>query len=372
MNPKKIYSYYHKVLSKLDNLLESFEKNQRIILDILRNKDEYDDSNVFNTYFAMIQRHDKSYNKYLHNAKIKKKANIYLLKILKTYYAYISEYNVYKEFIGNFSITGYQTNTIKQILTQTNKINEKILELLTLDFNFEYNDYLENTKILEKHIINLKANLSIIEHITYTNFIFNYDVNYNKLEKLSLKDLKPGDIIFFDENPKTTCSFVTRQVSRETKSRISHLVLFFKNDMHEYMIFQARGANRKKTYIAPIHIRKDYKYIVLRLKNGLSKEEEKRLLEQVLEHINIKFSLIKIYTLWINRILIRFYKDWFPFIDMGKNPLKSKRVFCSEVIATVYRNIGRNISNKPDPALVAPIDLFNSPELEIVGYIQKD
>ena len=61
-----------------------------------------------------------------------------------------------------------------------------------------------------------------------------------------------------------------------------------------------------------------------------------------------------------------------PFLDIGSNPWKTSKVFCSEIIASIYKNLGHNIANKPDSAEVSPIDLFNSPELEIVGYIEEE
>jgi hypothetical protein len=38
----------------------------------------------------------------------------------------------------------------------------------------------------------------------------------------------------------------------------------------------------------------------------------------------------------------------------------------------IYRKFHKNLSNYTDNAMVAPIDIFNSFELDIVGYIDDE
>jgi hypothetical protein len=371
MKKPRVEGFYLQLISKLDKLFISFKENEKEILFLLDSTKSLPQSHFF-AYFNFLKRQEKDFGKYLQYQKIKEKANKHLVTILTSYYEYIRFYDQFTNHVQTIKdIDKYKINTIRKILIKTNMYNKEMLDTLVIDYNAEFNDYIQNLSDLEDLLIELKANLSIIEHLVYTSYVFETKIDYTKIKKMGLEDLETGDLIFFDENPKTTHSFVTKQISKVTKTSILHLALFYDSEKKKYFIFQARGANRKKTYVAPIEIQKGYKYIILRIKKGLSYSEKELVKKTVVENINIKFSLTKLYFASLNVLLLRLYKSWMPFLDIGSNPWKTSKVFCSEIIATIYKNLGHNIANKPDAAEVSPIDLFNSPELEIIGYIEK-
>jgi len=370
MNQENIKTIYSNLIKDLDNLFNVFKKKEKEIVFLLEDSD-IDSKSYFKSYMELISRHDSRYSKFVKFQNIKKKANYLLYEILENYQNYIKTYDHFSNFVQEKNIEKYKTNTIRKLLLKTNYFNEEILKTLVLDHNLEFNDYLENLNNLEDILVDLKSNLSVIEHLIFTQDTYNYNLDYSRIKKIKLDNLESGDLIFFDEDIKNTNSLVTKQLSKMTKTNILHLALFYKKENSKYYVFQARGANRKKTYIAPISVKKGYKYIVLRLSDKLTQQEKKIIRKKIIENINVKFSLIKIYSAAVNRFLIRIYKNWFPFLDMGTNPWKSSKVFCSEIIATIFREMGHNIANKPDSAQASPIDLFNSAALEVVGYIEE-
>ena len=115
------------------------------------------------------------------------------------------------------------------------------------------------------------------------------------------------------------------------------------------------------------------KYLILRYRKGLSGKEQKKMTKLIWKEINKKFSVLKMYWIAFQYGLIKFYNKRlykiFPNITIGNNPFNSKWVFCSEIISMIYRKFHKNLGNYTDNAMVWPVDIFNSFELDIIGYI---
>ena len=84
-------------------------------------------------------------------------------------------------------------------------------------------------------------------------------------------------------------------------------------------------------------------------------------------HIGYKFGLFS--ALFLGLEILIFNK--IPFFRNLKNPFDMGTNFCSENVVRAYREVGIYLGGKNDAGTMSPIDILNSPGLEIVGYIDE-
>ncbi|MCA9495572.1 MAG: hypothetical protein KC589_01405 [Nanoarchaeota archaeon] len=367
-NIKKLYD---DIYSKLDSFYIMYEGLEKEILYRLSKIQKDKNPSLFEAYFSFLKRNNANYAHYAKNESIKKGVNLILYKIINSFEDYERKYYEFKDYVQTRNLENYQINTVRRLLIKIDAKNREISKIVMTNYNLEYNDYYQSLQDLKNLINQVKYYISIVEHKVFNAEHFSREIDYSKLSKLDFLDLKMGDIILYEEDPKKSNSFVTKQISLFIKTKITHSAVFYKKENDKFIIFQARGADRKKSYLAPFKVRPDYKYLVLRLRHTLNVEQKKQLEINILENINKKFSLIKIYGAGFNIILENLYKKWFWFLEEGRNPVKTSNIYCSEVIGKIYGGLGYNISNKIDISSLSPVDIFNSPELKIVGYIEE-
>jgi hypothetical protein len=104
------------------------------------------------------------------------------------------------------------TNTIQQLMDDNHDLLSKLLHIVSVDLNAEINDFIQSKKDFSNICNKILENTSISLHIIHCNFRFHKEVNYSKLETLSINDLQPGDIVLFDEYKYYTSSYARKRI----------------------------------------------------------------------------------------------------------------------------------------------------------------
>ncbi|MFW6002472.1 MAG: hypothetical protein ACOCQD_03950, partial [archaeon] len=130
--------------------------------------------------------------------------------------------------------------------------------------------------------------------------------------------------------------------------------------------------NRKESYIAPISLEPGVVYIVLRPRKKFLYNIRLNLEQEVNNRLGESFGLLKLYGIALNYVLTSVYRAWFPSITRGRNIYFKQKLFCSESVSKLYDSLGMNIKNYEDFAMVTPVDILNSYNLNIIGYFEKD
>ncbi|MDA3855012.1 MAG: hypothetical protein PF569_02045, partial [Candidatus Woesearchaeota archaeon] len=225
---------------------------------------------------------------------------------------------------------------------------------------------IENVKSL---LLENKRSIKILENMFYSFKHFTYEPEYNKYEKISYNDLKFGDILLSLKNDEIiNSSWVYKMILINTKSHIGHARLFYeKKNNKNYFIDVPKMALNVKFKKTVKKYDKNVIGLVMRKKIQLTKNEEKIIIEYIKNKvIGKRFAFFKGAFL---SVMFKSY-DKFSFYQNLKNPFSPRwSVFCSENITRIYESIGVFIGDKDDEATVTPVDLFNSKELEVIGYI---
>jgi hypothetical protein len=331
-------------------------------------------------YFKSFEKIKKNIIKYLYSKEIflyKKDKEIieisfkiYLESINKLT-KQLDEENVKdKEYQKMLNQTLYEINKKQQI------ISKSFENLLEDELEKTYYCKSNMTKILEIH---KQIVISINMYSSFTTFIYEYpikniqSVNYSKLEK--------GDIILSMKSESIiNKNIFYKLISKITKSNIGHSTIFLglNDNKPEYMDIKDGDLTIKNLVIRPDSIKfirtsnnysKEIIGLVLRIRGGLSKTEEKLIFEYIDSKINIKYGFFKVLIgLLFGKIYENLSIKKLSFI----NPIRSvKTMFCSELIIRTYENAHIYLRNKSDPATTTPVDLLNSPQLEVIGYVDK-
>lgn len=357
---------------EIENLLFVFKKEGKSIVGMLSKKYEFSTSSFFYAYFKYILREEPEFHNYKQKLKFSELSNKHRLKIEKAYYSYIRVFDQIKNFLQNEVEDRITKNTLRFRLIYLNKINEEILNLFVVKLNSEYNLYYDILVELKEHLKNVQNTISIQLHRVYQEKHYIRVIDYKKMNKISPDKMKKGDIILLDEYEKYKEGLVRRQIKFWIKSTILHSVVYMEKKQGNYIISESSGVNRKKTAFTNLDLENGINYIVLRYRVPFSKKEEQFIEEEIIRMLNKSFSVLKMYGGALNFTLIALYKRWFPFLTYGKNIYFGQGVFCSDSVATIYKNLNKNISNNEDLGLVTPIDLFNSYNLSVIGYFEKE
>lgn len=254
----------------------------------------------------------------------------------------------------------------------------KNLETLVEDLFllYEVNEIISDTEIITKKkellttIKKIKMYFSLI-----TNFITEIELNKkdletSKLRSISYKKVRKGDIILERKSGKAL-TFRRKIISRGLHSQITHSVLVSHSNSSGVYIFEASGYNTGKNRISKLKRSEDIEYILLKPKRKLSRKQLFYFDKFIEENLGKSFSQIKLLAAAFERILARVFQDSPIPYSKKRNPLKFLRgVFCSELVAGAYREMGIEISPYEDLSLVSPIDILNSSDLEIRGVIR--
>ena len=367
------YRYLEDKLEESLTLLEEeFRQEGRKIISLINRKVKLSDNVFYKAYYGLVLRHERDYHEYVKKAELSNKAAQYKFKIEKRFYYYQRIYDRIKIFLQENIYQKINRNTLDQTLFYIDEINEKILKLLVIDLNSEFNNYYKILGELNYYSKKIMNKISIHLHIAYQENNFIRNIDYSKLDRISLKNMQMGDIIIFDEFEKYKSSLARRQIRFWVKTTILHSVIFMYKEGSSYVIYEAAGTNRKKSYLANLEVDAGVRYIVLRPRKSYNKKFREYVERDIKSLLNRRFSILKLYMIAFNYSLTKFYKTWFPYITAGRNLYFGKGIFCSETVAMLYGDLGLNISNNEDYGMVSPVDIYNSYNLDLVGYFDEE
>ena len=378
MNDKKskIKILFKKFEKNSEKFLITFEKKGKEITSLFSKKikaSNEESKHIARAYYFIIERETKDYHLYKKKLDFEKKINEKKYEIEKAYFELHELYTILKDSMQDCSdeISKVEFNTLRLSLLQINKEFEKINNIIITELNSEVNNYIIADNSVKELLSSIVSMLSIQTHIILSGGTFKYGVSdYSKLKKLEPKNLQTGDVILYDEYEAYKRGLITKQIKYFIKSTIMHAAMYYGTEDGRYLSYEASGRNRKVSYIGDLTLDNGTRHLILRSKKRLSIDDKKLVKKLLEENINRKFSVVKMYGIALNYTLTRLYKTWFPFLTTGKNIYFGKGIFCSQAIAEIYQSLGINISNNEDYGMVSPIDIFNSFELEIVGYIE--
>ncbi len=378
MNQKKskIKNLFKKFEKNSEKFLITFEKKGKEITSLFSKKikaSNEESKHIARAYYFIIERQTKDYHLYKKKLDFEKKINEKKYEIEKAYFELHELYTILKDTMQDCSdeISKVEFNTLRLSLLEINKDFEKINNIIITELNSEINNYIIADNGVKELLSSIVSMLSIQTHIILSGGTFKYGVSdYSKLKKLEPKNLQTGDIILYDEYEAYKKGLITKQIKYFIKSTIMHAAMYYGTEDGRYLTYEASGRNRKVSYIGDLTLDIGTRHLILRSKKKLSADDKKMVKKLLEENINRKFSVAKMYGIALNYTLTRLYKTWFPFLTTGKNIYFGKGIFCSQAIAEIYQSLGINISNNEDYGMVSPIDIFNSFELEIVGYIE--
>ncbi len=378
MNQKKskIKNLFKKFEKNSEKFLITFEKKGKEITSLFSKKikaSNEESKHIARAYYFIIERQTKDYHLYKKKLDFEKKINEKKYEIEKAYFELHELYTILKDTMQDCSdeISKIEFNTLRLSLLEINKDFEKINNIIITELNSEVNNYIIADNSVKELLSSIVSMLSIQTHIILSGGTFKYGVSdYSKLKKLEPKNLQTGDVILYDEYEAYKKGLITKQIKYFIKSTIMHAAMYYGTEDGRYLTYEASGRNRKVSYIGDLTLDIGTRHLILRSKKKLSADDKKMVKKLLEENINRKFSVAKMYGIALNYTLTRLYKTWFPFLTTGKNIYFGKGIFCSQAIAEIYQSLGINISNNEDYGMVSPIDIFNSFELEIVGYIE--
>ena len=336
---KKYYEYY-----------ESFEIIQKEIQNYMYNNDLFlkeNDKNKFkNKYIKYIEEIKSLIEKTKHNNFEKQDYTRMFNQLIETIKHDLNDIdNIFQELFKNSLEKFYYCKLAKN---KTYKIHKKIIISLNMFSGF-------------------------------TSYKFNYPIK--DLKKITTEDLKFADVILSQKSEKNLKKNpFQRLISIVTTSPIGHSALFLENKNNKAIYLdvadnQITIENFFKNPEKIKYIKTNNKYskdvigLVLRIKSGLSKTEKNKIEEYIENHINLQYGFFKVL---LGLLAAKLYEQ----IPINKFKLKNpnqnlKSMFFSELVSKAYEFAGIQIRNKSDPAETSPSDLLNSPQLEIIGYIEK-
>jgi signal peptidase I len=358
----------------LDNFKKSFFEDGEELVYLISKKHRAHSYTISEVYYHLTGRITAPFKTYKDKLKFENKVNECKFSIEKKYIALIAAHTRVKEFSKQHKSTNsMQKNSIVKIINETDKQIGSLLHIVSVDVNSEVNDFLRLKMEVSEICKFVSEKISICLHMIYSDQDFVRKLDYSKISKITEEKMLPGDIILFDEYKYYKNSYPRRRIVHYIGSTILHSAIFLKTDAHKnHLLFQAGGDNRMKSYIGTFNRDSGIRYIILRSRKKMSKENHNKMMSIISSNINRKFSILKLYGIALNYGLADFYSNWFPKITHGRNILATKGIVCSELISLIYRRYGLNIGNYTDSAMVSPVDILNSFELDVVGYMEED
>jgi hypothetical protein len=358
----------------LNKFKKSFFEDGEELVYLISKKHRSHSYTIYEVYFHLTGRITAPFKTYKDKLKFEDKVNECKFSIEKKYVELVASHTKLKYFIDKHKVSNsMQKNSINKIIKQTEKQIGSLLHIISVDVNSEVNDFLKLKDEVVKICASVSEKNSICLHMIYSDAEFIRKLDYNKIDKITEKKMQPGDIILFDEYKYYKSTYPRRTIVRYTGSTILHSAIYLKTDYHKnHFLFQAGGDNRMKSYIGVFNKDPGIRYIILRNRKSLSIINKNKMKDIIYSNVDRNFSILKLYGIVLNYGFARFYSNWFPKITQGKNILSTKGIVCSELITIIYRKFGINIGNYIDSAMISPVDILNSFELDIVGYMEKE
>lgn len=311
---------------------------------------------------------------------------------------------------------------VKKAILDFKSQNDELLQNLLLrkrsagiaiaDFNVAHKKMHAVENILDKMISNLDSIFKSKKQPSRYNFYYKFTYNFVKA-KVSLKivltsiyeikklvdaeiifknglgehvidkgKLKKGDVLlFYDAEKFIKNDLLARLIAIAQNSRITHtgIVSRVKDKQAVYISAAASG---ERVDLFNLSIEQGRFLLVLRPQLNKEKQEY---LEKSLDLFHYKIeNLVQFYGFseaksWFATALGLFYTasmvnlHWNMSINID-NPFKSKnKVFCSELVDNLFKDIGVYLTPRSDKnSLASPAEIFYSPQLKFVGVLCND
>lgn len=371
IQPKENLKKVEKNTSELLDLLDAFSNyfefvgNNIIHLQSL-NKNKLSKENSF---IQILMVHEAHYAEEKNREELNKNIRKSLRKIFLKFESCHESWIILQTLLLKEKQFKISETTLKYKINYVNKVFSQILNLLVFYGNFDYNNFIvHKVKILKlTKVIEVEIQLMVNIFSGEENYI--KEVDFSKLQKLYFDSIKQGDILLLRKEDFTLTPY-RKFLKWLLQSNIMHSSLVYDIVDKQIYVIQANSHNSKKTRIDLLERKKGYSYLVLRPKKEFNKKQISQIKKLSTSHIGKDFSNLKIITGSLERGL-EFLLRNFSFYRRHNNPLRySKGLFCSEVVASIYDQVGCPLGISKDPSITSPIDILNSKNIKIVGFIE--
>ncbi len=326
----------------------------------LRSKNE-------NKIISALLFHEHNYSLDQFRKKVEKKIQKKLLDLFKIFEDFYSNYSIYKLSLEDEK---YLINkiTIKKRLGVIEREFNNVLENLIIIFKFDYNEYRLRFSFISYSLNQIISNLEIIENLHNQNTLEVPKINYSKLKKLNIKDIKIGDIILVEKESRSLTLY-RKLLGKMLNSNIIHSAIVYDIIGEDIFLFEANAYNSKEVSIDKLEFKKNYKYIIMRPSYNLNKLTKKKVQNLCDSYLGEKFSNLKLVVGSLER-LREYILKYLPLLRKS-NPSKSLNgTFCSEIVVRVYSKLGFNLGINEDSSIASPVDIFKSKSLNLIGYFK--
>ncbi len=372
LSKDKLYSYKSFLLKKIVDFERNFEDLETFVIYIEKELSIFDENYIKNKPIqSFLTLKDSKYLLKEERDKLLFKFKKRTFEVEEKLFSAFTLFEEFRVFLINQKIKKIDLRTIKSILNDTHKIFYSIFKKIFFIENISLDHYILLKEEIKKKALQLLDNISVITNLAFESLWYFNDIDIKKLKKISLAKLEEGDIILtkkkFVEN-----SLFTKVVSKLIRSKIVHSSMVYKVGKNYLEIFESIGDNGGKSVIHSLEFSNSSFYLILRKKKSLSNMQKKELVTLMSQNIGRKYSFIKVFSaIFTQRREILSNNPYFPYKRRSNIFKFLSGVFCSEIISELYSKIGIRLGFSKDNSMVSPLELLNSSELEIIGYIEN-
>lgn len=364
---EKVETNLVRLLDSFDSFEEYFQRAGEKIIDLqIKEKNTISDESAF---LQAVLVHEEHY-------KIRKNRLITIAKIEKILISLLHEFRYcYKHWLL-LQQDFYQEKQFKVTQTTLKKKSEfienlftQLLDSLVFYDDFTYTNFISHKKKIDELLRKLSAELQVLGNLAFGEEYFFKDVKFSQLQKLKESEILPGDLLLLKKENYTLTPY-RKALRWLLQSNIMHSAFVFDVVDEEIFVLEANSHDSRQIGIDSLERRKGYTYVVLRPRKSFTKMQISEMKEFSTTFVGTKFSNSKIIIGSLERG-IEFLLRHFSFYGRHMNPVrKLEGHFCSEIVAAVYDKGGCYLGISKDPSIASPIDLLNSRNLKIVGYIR--
>lgn len=295
-----------------------------------------------------------------------------ILNSEKSFVAFISFLEEYEHFTKELSLNKINLSTINNYFLDIDKYIFIIKKQLVFIEEFSINDYLLRKSIFNKNILEIKKKISMITNIIFNNFYYQKNLDLKNFKKISYNNIRVGDIILKRREQKENTR-LSKLINIFLDSPIVHVSLVYRVSKDACYTLEVDAYNNTCGEISKLKVKNTEDYIIMRSKKLLSKEKQEKIKLYQEEFLTRKYSILKVIGAFIQRHKERIFSNIGIFSSRKKNIFSSiEGIFCSQVAAEVYKKAGIELGLTDDTSVVSPLDILNSPQLKIVGYLKNE
>ncbi len=295
-----------------------------------------------------------------------------ILNTEKSFVAFISFLEEYEHFTKELSLNKINLATIKNYFLDIDEYIFIIKKQLVFIEEFSINDYLLRKSTFNKNILEIKKKISMITNIIFNNFYYQKNLDLKNFKKISYENIRVGDIILKRREQKENTR-LSKLINIFLDSPIVHVSLVYQVSKDACYTLEVDAYNNNYGEISKLKVKNTEDYIIMRSKKLLSKEKQEKIKLYQEEFLTRKYSILKVIGAFIQRHKERIFSNTNIFSSRKRNIFSSiDGIFCSQVAAEVYKKAGIELGLTDDTSIVSPLDILNSPQLKIVGYLENE